>query len=209
MKVNSSRKKFVWALIFSGTLLSSGYIYATPYLSILGFKTALENKDSGRAEKFVNFDSVRQSLKVQLKKSVMDKTEKEIDKSPFGALSMMIVNPFITMIINTTVEATVTPSGLEMLLEKGELTKSNNPKQQSNINNQPSDLKTKEVSKDKTTQENKPEISLYYKTFNLFILSSKFKNSNEPLKASWRREGLTHWRLTTIDLPKEIMSNLK
>ena len=207
MKGNYFQKKLIWGLVFSGVFISSGYFYATPYLSLLGFKTALENKDSERAKKFVNFETVRQSLKVQLKESVIKKTEKEIDQSPFGAFTMMVANPFITMIINTTVDATVTPSGLQMLLEQGELSQKNATNQQVNITKQSSNLKANNETKDSSSNVSEPQISLYYKTFNIFILSSKFKNSEEPIKASWKREGLTNWRLTTIDLPKDIIDS--
>ena len=74
------------------------YIIATPYITVYQIKSAAENYDGEALSEYIDFPSVRQSLKDQInvifaKEMVQDK---DIKDNPFAALGIafgaMIVN---------------------------------------------------------------------------------------------------------------------
>ena len=111
---------FIFSLCF---ILSGGYFYATPYISILRFKLALEGNNTNEAANYVNFSALRISLKEQLTEKISKKISSnltnEMKYNPLRSITMALVNPFASSIINTTIDSTISPSGLKLLLEKG------------------------------------------------------------------------------------------
>ena len=132
------------------------YVYLTPYLSILGFKSAIERKDYQGARKYINFNSVRQSLKSQLLPALQQRTEREISESSFGELKLLLIKPVLKVVVDTTVDSTVTPYGLKLLLETGRLTQSIG-----------SDEDTTSHKKSMSSKEVK--VRLFYENFNVFV----------------------------------------
>ena len=184
------KKRLFYPVLISSILLG-GYLYATPYLSIIGFKSAVESRDTETARKYINFISVRRSLKDQLSETLSKRIALEIEDEPLKGLRMLIIGPMVHAIVDSTIDATVTPNGLNVLLNSGELSKQDS----SNV----------EVIKPKS----KSKVRLYYKTINRFVLRSDIPDIEEPMKAYWKRDGITHWKLTSIELPFELMSNLR
>ena len=171
------------------------YVYLTPYLSILGFKSAIERKDYQGARKYIHFNSVRQSLKSQLLPAIQQRTEREISESSFGELKLLLVNPILKVVVNTTVDSTVTPSGLKLLLETGQLTKKIG-----------SDENT--TSQKKTMSSNEAKVRLFYESLNVFVLSTRTAGNKGTIKSYWERESFFNWRLNDIKLPTETILSI-
>ncbi|WP_269623191.1 DUF2939 domain-containing protein [Prochlorococcus marinus] len=197
MNVNFLRKKKIYSYAASLCLMLITYIYLTPYFSILGFKSAIEAKDSNKASKYIDFISVRRSLKDQLLQKAISGAQKQVSGSALGELSMLFINPILEKIVDATVEATITPSGLELLLTKGKISTIN----QEGISTPVSDNDQK--------KNNEPKINLHYNSVNTFILSSKMPNYSEPIVAFWKRSKITTWKLHRIDLPMQIKNEVK
>ena len=168
------------------------YVYLTPYLSILGFKSTIDRKDYQGARKYIDFNSVRKSLKSQLLPAIQQRTEREISESSFGELKLLLVNPILKVVVDTTVDSTVTPYGLQLLLETGRLTQRFG-----------SDEDTTSDKKSMSSKEIK--VRLFYENFNVFVLSTLTPGNKRTINSYWGRESFFNWRLNAIKLPTETM----
>ncbi len=194
MEMIIKRKK---SIIFTGLLAGfclATYFYATPYLSILKLKISIDKEDFEAATEYIDFPSVRKSLKSQLRSSFTRKARRETIDTPFGALTVLAIKPVINIVIDSTIDSTVSPTGLKILLTQGKL----------GSTNQQSDSITKVQSNSKSAST----VRLYYNNINNFILTSNFPNFKSPIKAYWKRYGITNWKLSSIELPNELIDNL-
>ena len=180
------------------TISLGTFTYITPYLSILNFKSALENDNYGKANKYIAFPSVRQSLKIQITENVNRAYATEIRSNPYASFGLVLLEP----IVNRIVDMTVTVNGLKLLLDRGLLANSETQivnEGSINTHNNSTDL---DLSHEKVV---KPKIKLYYYNLNTFILSSTVDRANEPIISYWKREGVFHWRLNSLSLPHELL----
>ena len=106
---------------------------------------------------------------------------------PFTSLGLILLNP----IIDRVVDATVTPKGLNLLLNFGQFSGTGS---EPRINNEYSNRSNK-----------KSNITLYYKSFNKFVLSSQVKRASSPIIALWVRHNYFHWRLSSITIPDDLI----
>ncbi len=191
IKVN---KYILLPLITLGSVFAA-YLYATPYLAILAFKSAIESKDTEEARKYINFPSVRASLKDQLTETLTKKINKDLKSSRYSGLKLVIVRPIVGSIVNSTIDATVTPNGLRALIKEGKFSR----KKKDSL----------KVVRSSSNSEHKSNIQLYYKSFNRFVLRSDIANIDEPMKVYWKRSLIFDWKLTSIELPFELMNTLE
>ena len=193
--INRNTKGLALLLGFLGS-----YLFVSPYVSIWIFKKAIDNKNTDLAMKYIDFKSLRNSLKIQLISVANSRAEKEFRNQPFYEIKLMLINPIVNTVIDKTVNATVTPNGLETLLNQGELTKENKNKvDQRNYNY--------EINNN-TIQKKDNQINLYYSSLNKFILSSQPSMSEEPVKAIWKRYRINTWKLHSIELPSSILNKI-
>lgn len=104
-------RRFKWPLIILVGLLAL-YI-VSPYYSFWRFTEALKAGDQQRFEKMVDFRSVRESLKKQLRAKLAEgrANQPKKDNSLLG-----LSDQFAPRLIDTLVDAYVTPAGLAALL---------------------------------------------------------------------------------------------
>ncbi|AAQ00021.1 MULTISPECIES: DUF2939 domain-containing protein [Prochlorococcus] len=179
-------------------LISGSYIYLTPYLAIFNFKQAIDKNDTEKASKFIDYNSLRISLTNQLVPELQKRTNSKLADSPFADIKIMVLNPIIKSVVESTVTATITPRGLSLLLNQGKLTKT---KSSNKLHNKKNNYESK------LNQKDKADIKLYYSNINKFVLSSKVKNSNQEIKAHWIRYNLFKWKLNSIELPTSLTVN--
>ena len=188
--MNTRRFTFCFGVVSS--LMLCSYIYLTPYLSILGFKSAIERKDYQGVRKYIHFNSVRQSLKSQLLPAIQQRTERKISESSFGELKLLLVNPILEVVVNTTVDSTVTPYGLKLLLETGQLT-------QRIVSDED------KTSHKKSMSSKEVKVRLFYENFNVFVLSTLTAANKGTINSYWGRESFFNWKLNAVELPSEII----
>ncbi len=172
-------------LLVISFLIFFGYFYSTPYLSIFFFKTAIENRQSRKANKYINFSSLRSDLKSQLTNNLRNKALNKY-RNRLSPFSLTLINPVFEKMVDSIVDYTVTNNGLRLLLNKGQL------------------LTDARIYQDQWEEED-IKVNLYYQGLNIFILSTKVNNLSQPIKTYWLREGLFHWKLSRIDLPPELI----
>lgn len=167
------------------------YFAGSPYLAVYQMRTAAQQHNGHALAERIDFPAVRDSLKQQMGAAVTSEVlnQADLQDNPFAVLGAS----FAGMMVNSLVDAFVTPSGIIELMS-GEL----------------SDIRKagKRAGKSGKNGGDRPEaagekpfddISMAYQSFNRFIVTPKGKSSRQA-KFILSRQGLT-WKLTEIILP--------
>ena len=189
-----SSKTYIYKLLVVLIVISTGYLYATPYLSLLYFKSALENKNSKEASKYIDFPSVRESIREQFESSFKDKIYKDNFRNSLNILGVNVIDPLVSKLSKSILENTITPSGLQNLITKGEFTKKQI-------------IKTDSV-QIKKNKNDKAKFKLFYAKPNKFVLSSYLNGIDQPVKTFWERNRFIHWKLTSLEIPSDVFKSL-
>ena len=107
--------------IFVGVVAISilAYIAATPYITIYQMARAFENKDGEAFSEYVDFPSLRQSLKNQMDIIAGKEMAKQENKNdPFAVIGIT----WGSIVIKRVIDVYVTPAGITELMEEGEIT---------------------------------------------------------------------------------------
>lgn len=161
----------------------SGWYYYTPYLAVKNMRVAAERNDSATLSRYINFPSVRDSLKASLNAWMLREVAKEQERNAFAALGAA----FAVALVGPMIEAMVTPEALAMMM-KGE---------------KPSLEKIKpKATAASATSDPETETWMGYETFDQFIVTTRKKGTtDDPVALVFHREGLVSWKLSAIRLP--------
>lgn len=157
--------------------------YFTPYWAVANMKAAAENRDAEALSEYVDFPSLKESLKANFNAMMASEVSKNMSDNPFGAFGAALASAFI----NPMIDNLVTPESLAMMMkgEKPDLNQTEN----SDYKNIPSN------------QEDNTETTMNYYNFNSFIVTIKEKESpDEPIKMIFKRHGITSWKLSALHL---------
>lgn len=167
-------------LIVLGITIS---FYFTPHIAVYNMKKAAENKDAKALSDYVDYQSLRESLKANFHASMSNEVVNSNDVNPFAAFGAVLTST----LINRMVDAFVTPESLAMMM-KGD---------KPNLNKDSITRKEKLSSDD----SNK-DISKLYEGLNNFVVKVKEKESSEePVEFIFKRHGLISWKLSELRLP--------
>ncbi|MBW1612584.1 MAG: DUF2939 domain-containing protein [Deltaproteobacteria bacterium] len=105
-------KKYIITSMILGILVLLYFLY--PYYSAYKLVMSLKEGDRYKLENYINFTSVRASLKEQIHAKMMDEfiMGKELKDNPFAGLAMMIAPKMIDYLL----DAYLTPSGIATLI---------------------------------------------------------------------------------------------
>lgn len=180
------------ALIATALIGGGAYLAATPYISINQFREALAQGDLPAIERHVDFPSVRESLKEQLKtkliKEIGGRTEGNswVDLG-LGALGYAIAEPMVEAAVNVY----VSPAGMKALM----------------VGTEPAMPDSLESGGAPSTDQTTPagsaaDLQLSYKTPNLFVISARDTAPPEQtIRFNFERSNVVDWKLTSISLP--------
>lgn len=155
------------------------YIAAAPYITVHQMKSAAERYDGEALSEYIEFPSVRQSLKDQMNAMFMKEMAKdEMKANPFAVLGAA----FVGIVVDKMVEAYVTPAGITQLMS-GEKPKS------------------AEGERAGSSYGHKPlsDAAMSYESIDKFVVKVKGV-TNEEGKFILRRRGIG-WKLTEIIIP--------
>lgn len=173
-------KNRIFLFICSLAVVTVISFYFTPYLAVYNMKKAAEKKDADALSRYVDYPSLRESLKANFNAIMASEITKS--ESPFGALGAALG----AMLVNQMIDAFITPESLAMLI-KGE---------EPQIGDFEKDQKTESSSKTET------KTSMSYEGLNQFVVKVKEKGSSEkPIKFIYKRCGIISWKLSALRLP--------
>lgn len=87
----------------------SGWFYYTPYMAVHGMQEAAQERDATRLAGYVDFPVVKENLKADLNGRMLQKLQGQ----PFAAVGAV----FAGALVNTMVDAIVSPQGLAMMMQ--------------------------------------------------------------------------------------------
>ena len=162
------------------------YIFASPYLTVYQMKNAAENQDGEALSEYIDFLTLRRSLKDQINVMIGKEMAKEaMNDNLFAYLGAA----FGTIIVEKIVDTYVTPAGLMQLMEGGK-------------------LESKESRQGSIIRRDSPKpfanASLSYESFNKFSITMIDQQGDNEVKFILRRRGLS-WKLTEIILPRPLI----
>lgn len=164
---------------FAAALLVA-YVVAAPYITVHHMKVAAENRDGEALSEYIDFPSVRQSIKDQLNAEFAKTLEDDAMKdNPFSAMGAA----FAGAMVDQMVDAYVTPAGITQLMA-GEKPQSENEGERSSGSNTP--------------PEPFENVSMSYEALDKFVVS--IGEGEDVGKFVLRRRGLG-WQLTDVIIP--------
>jgi hypothetical protein len=174
---NRKSRFIMFGVVF---LLACLAFYFSPNLIVYKMQKAAESKDADTLSSYVDFPSVRESLKA----NYYGQLESELAKSKRGSSFNAFATSLAATLIDPMVDGLATPESLATLL-RGEI---------------PETAQHEDKSKSQAAYKGpKPESSTAYKGFNRFILLIKKKDSAEkPIEFVFKRDGLISWKLSGL-----------
>lgn len=99
-------RKLLIPVAAGGLVLALAYAWFSPYLALRGIQRAIQGNNPSALERYVDFPRVRESLKAQFNRVLLEEASK--DDPGFGALGLMLAGPMVDRLV----DAFVTPEGL-------------------------------------------------------------------------------------------------
>lgn len=171
-------KKIIWTVI--GLIFCAlAYFYVSPYIVLNNIKNAAQAGDSEKVSQYIDYSSVRQSLKDQINTDMLQDMRDEQDH--FSGWGQMLASTLLDKIVDVV----VTPEGMTMVLQGQGL---------------------KEVDQDKSQEtadvkrQDKPEYKAGYTSWQNFEVQIQAPESSKVFKVMMVRDGLS-WKVHKIIVP--------
>lgn len=161
------------------------YMAADPYITVYKMKSAAEAHDGEALSEYIEFSSVRQSLKDQMNHlfAKMMSENEELSNNPFAGLGAA----FSGVVIDKIVDAYITPAAIA-----------------SEMSGERSNRETAAASPEVQGRKPLSDATMGYESMNKFVVNVKGETGAE-VKYVLRRRGM-RWKLTEILLPLDDLS---
>lgn len=166
------------------------YLIASPYFALYQIKKAIQAKDADKVSQYVDYPSLRQSVKDQMNGYMMKElsTKAKDDKSGMAAAGALLASTMV----NSMVDGLVTPQGLKMAFNG----KSMNP--MANTTDQPTQTPNKLANFNDSY-----DTQMGYKSINQFYVTlNDKKQANNSMDVILERDGLS-WKIKAVQLPMD------
>lgn len=178
--MNKKLKLYISILV----LIAFGvFFYFTPHLTISKMKKAAQNNDADTLSEYIDYPSVKESLKANINAMITSEVSANMDDNPFGAFGAALA----TVFINPMIDNLITPENLAMMMKgkKPEIEKPND-----------------KYYEEKDSIDQNLGTTMSYNNFNSFVVTFKDKkSSDDPIKMIFKRNGIISWKLTSLRLP--------
>lgn len=169
-------------LIVGLLVLVAGYLYASPYLALNSIKNAAQARDAEKLSSYIDFPSVKQSVKEQVKAKFATEMITSGNNEGFEALGSMLA----TAMIDPLVDGLITPEGIAAMMSEKQ------------------DQDSTEAAS--TQEESNESDDLVYETgydsFSDFHVNLGNPEVDKTIKVMLHRDGLS-WKIVDIDFPMD------
>ena len=156
------------------------YLYASPYLVLNNIKNAAQQGDADKLSGYIDFPSVKQSMKDQVKAAMVEELAASDEQDGFEALGTMLA----AAMIDPLIDGLVTPDGVALMLQGQKL--------DFDLNNDKPEDKPKAKNED-------IDYKAGYLSFNRFkVQIIDADDPNESLDVIMHRDWLS-WKVTRIN----------
>ena len=156
------------------------YLYASPYLVLNNIKNAAQQGDADKLSGYIDFPSVKQSMKDQVKAAMVEELAASDEQDGFEALGTMLA----AAMIDPLIDGLVTPDGVALMLQGQKLDfdlNNDKPKDKPEVKNEDIDYKAGYLS---------------FNRFKVQIIDAD--DPNESLDVIMHRDWLS-WKVTRIN----------
>ena len=182
---NTPHRNLKIVLLLFFVLIGSIFLYFTPHLAVLNMKKAVEENDAERLSYYVDYPSLRESLKGTITATLANK----IGTSPNRGFGEAIGAVFAVAFMNPLIDSVVTPEGLAALMKR-------------KINKERG-TELPETKRNSAQNQSYGDTSMGYKGFDQFIVKFHGENpSEEPVQFIFKRKGILSWKLSALRLPQ-------
>ena len=158
------------------------WFYFTPYIAAYNMKKAAAANDSAALSSYINFISLKESLKASFNATLATDIVKKKGNNPFEALGLALA----ATLMNPIIDALVTPESLAMMMQ------GNKPNLEKEVINEENNNSTR----------SETDVTRKYESFDKFTVSFMKKGeTEEPVTFVFHREGLLTWKLSALRLP--------
>ncbi|MPV55811.1 hypothetical protein CFB46_12420 [Burkholderia sp. HI2761] len=126
-------KPLLIAVLIVAVIATLGYAYASPYVALGRLKSAIDARDAQAISEYVDFPSLRVSLKQQVTEELMRRIDAVKKNNPFAVIGALIGSA----LIGPLVDAYATPEGVAALMS-GLPPRGNPGERPPELSNQPS-----------------------------------------------------------------------
>lgn len=105
--------KKLLALLLIALLALLGYVAAGPFIAIHGIRTAIEQRDVGALDRYVDFPAVRTGLRAQVEDAIARRAGADAHDHPLAALGLKLASGAA----GTVADLVATPVGIAAVLE--------------------------------------------------------------------------------------------
>ncbi len=188
-------KKAIILIVSITILLLGAWFFASPYMTLKRFGSALARGDANEVSKYVDYQALREDLKRDLKTILAKEVAKEADTEEVGFFALALGS----LLIDLFVEMAVSQEGLAYIMEKGRMPTEEVVMQ--NLEAKEEKPKGMKIATDNTNADTKEELetSASYKGINTFVYRIRDKSSKEGIDLVFERRGLADWKLVGMD----------
>ncbi|CAN0620640.1 conserved protein of unknown function [Burkholderia multivorans] len=112
MNLAPRRKPFLIVALVIAVIAAIGYAYASPYVALDRLRQAIDARDAQAVSEYVDFPSLRASLKQQLSDTLMRRIDAQQHGNPLAVIGALIGSA----LIGPLVDAYATPEGVAALM---------------------------------------------------------------------------------------------
>jgi len=188
-------KKAIILIVPITILLLGAWLFASPYITLKRFGSALERGDASEISKYVDYQALREDLKKDLKVLLAKEVAKEVNTEEVGLFALTFGSLFIDLFVETA----VSQEGLAYIMKKGRMPTEEVVMQ--NLEAKEEKPKGMEVATEYRDTDAKEELetSASYKGINTFVYQIRDKSSKEGIDLIFERRGLADWKLVGMD----------
>lgn len=172
-------------------LACGSYYLASPYLAVNGLRNAFVTRNSEEASKYIDYPSLQSDLKQQIGAIMLKnmQSDPEMANNPFSSIAVAMITPMV----NSMVDAYVTPAGLKMILETSPRVQANGGQEQMTANL---------AEQAKAFNEALKKTSMSYEGLNKFKVSASGADG-QTTTLFFNREGFADWKIKSMILPQQ------
>lgn len=161
--------------------------YASPYWTLHRMNTAIAEKDAERFSSYVDFPSLRESVKGQMMVMMNERLSRpEMADNPFGGIGQIMG----AALINPIVDAAVSPAGVIAMFKSGK------------ARPLPGVTGKQEAPAPGDVRDDAPKYAVDYEGWSRVAIS---KPGDDAGRFILKRTGLWSWQLAALELPDAVL----
>lgn len=180
-------KKLLSVFILGAFIGMVAVFFAAPYYTVYQLQQAAQAHDSERLNRYIDYPAVRAHLKDSLSQALSQTLLEEKTDSGMNAFATQFANAFVSPLVDNL----VTPNNVALMLQAKRPKKFKETQQPYSHDAQDDDTHEELI-----TQQT-------YVDLNTFVVDiAQAKQPHTVFKLTLTRQGIIHWKLTGLTLPK-------